>query len=65
MVMYIVLQPNGDEDTFVLVGTVEAGSPAHAVEQVAKAEGDYIAVPEGRFKPMRVEPVESFRVVAK
>jgi hypothetical protein len=62
MSRYIVFQPNGDG--FVEVARVDAGSPAHAIEQAATAPGDYVAVTEGRFKLMRVAPVEAFRVVA-
>jgi len=62
MARYIVFQPNGAG--FVELARVEAGSPAHAVEQAADKEGEYIAVPEGRFKVMRVAPVQAFRVVS-
>jgi hypothetical protein len=61
MARYIVFQPNGAG--FVEVSRVDAGSPAHAVEQAATTEGDYVAVPEGRFKLMRVAPVQRLKVV--
>jgi hypothetical protein len=61
MARYIVFQPNGNG--FVEVERVDAGSPAHAVEQVAKAEGEYVAVPEGRFQLMEVRTTQTLKVV--
>ena len=63
MSRYIVFQPNGEG--FVEIARVDAGSPAHAIEQVVSAPGEYVAVTEGRFKPMTVAPVEAFRVVVE
>ena len=61
MARYIVFQPNGEG--FKEVARVDAGSPAHAVETAAKGEGEYVAVPEGRFRVMRVAPVQALRIV--
>lgn len=63
MARYIVFQPNGSDTNFVEVARVDAASPAHAIEQIATGEGEFVAVPEGRFKLMRVQPVQAFRVV--
>jgi hypothetical protein len=62
MSRYIVFQPNGQG--FVEVSRVDAASPAHAVEKAATSEGQYVAVPEGKFKLMRVAPVQALRVVS-
>jgi hypothetical protein len=60
---YVVLQPT-DAGHYIEVSRLEAGSPAHAVEQAATGEGAYIAVQEYRFTPMTVAPVQAFRVVS-
>ena len=62
---YVVLEPNGDEGGYREVARgVAAGSPAHAIEQAAKEPGEYVAIPEGRFKLMKVKPVQALRVIA-
>lgn len=61
MARFVVLQPNGDG--FVEIDRVDAASSDHAVERAAKEPGEYVAVAESRFKVVRVEPVESLRVV--
>lgn len=60
---YVVLRPNGHG--YIEQCRIDAASPAHAIEQAAQEEGEYIAVPEGRFQVMAVAPVQAFRVVAK
>jgi hypothetical protein len=61
MAEFIVFQPNGNG--FVEIARVEAAGAIGAIEKTATAPGDYIAVPESRFRVMRVEPVERFTVV--
>ena len=61
MSTWIVLQPNGDG--FHMVARTEASTAIGAIERTATGEGDYIAVPESRFRTMRVEPVQKFAVV--
>lgn len=61
MTTFIVLQPNGDG--YHEVAKVEAASAIGAVEKAATTPGDYIAVAEGRFRTLRVEPVQKLAVV--
>lgn len=63
MTQFVVLKPNGNG--YEEVVRVDAVSAVGAVEKAATAAGDYIAVPESRMRPMRVEPVQKFSVVSR
>lgn len=61
MSTFVVLRPDGDG--WREFARVEATTAATAIEKAATEPGEYIAVTEGRFKPMTVQPVQSLRVV--
>ena len=62
MAMWVVLKPGGDG--YQEVARVKATTTRHAIEEAATGPGVYIAVVETSFRPMKVEPVQAFRVVA-
>jgi hypothetical protein len=61
MTTFIVFTPNGDG--LKEVARVEAASAIGAVEAAATQAGQYVAITEGRFNLMQVEPVQKMTVV--
>lgn len=62
MSRFVILRSDGPE-TFRVLGRVDAATASHAVERFAQEAGEYIAVPEGKLRALRVAPVQAFRVV--